>query len=59
LRAALAHNPAGAVLLSALRDVCQVVLTSIEAIDPVCGTLVEDLRLEVDKRLEEGHPTSA
>ncbi len=54
-RAVLAHNHAGAMLLSALRNVCQLVLTSIEAIDPVCGTLVEELRLAVDKRLEE-HP---
>jgi hypothetical protein len=58
LRAVLVHNHAEAMLLSALRHVCQLVLTSIEAIDPVCGTLVEELRLEVDKRLEEGHPTS-
>jgi len=57
-RAVLAHNHAGAVLLSALRDVCQVVLTAIEAIDPVSGTMVEELRLEVDKRLEEPHPAT-
>jgi hypothetical protein len=28
------------------------VLTAIEAIDPVCQTMVEELRLEVDKRLK-------
>jgi hypothetical protein len=53
VRAVLGHSPAGAVLLEALRDVCQVVLTAIEAIDPVCGTMVEELRLEVDMRLKE------
>ena len=52
VRAVLGHGHAGAVLLAALRDVCQVVLTAIEAIDPVSGTMVEELRLEVDKRLK-------
>ncbi len=36
------------VLRSALREACQVVLTAIEAIDPVCATMVEELRLKVD-----------
>lgn len=40
-------------LRTALRDACQVVLTAIEAIDPVCATMVEELRLEVDARLVE------
>lgn len=48
LRAALAHGHSGSILRSALRDACQVVLTAIEAIDPVCATMVEELRLEVD-----------
>ena len=47
-RAALEH---GRPLRTALRDACQVVLTAIEAIDPVCATMVEELRLEVDARL--------
>jgi hypothetical protein len=47
-RAALQH---GRPLRTALRDACQVVLTAIEAIDPVCATMVEELRLEVDARL--------
>ncbi len=47
-RAALAH---GHPLRTALRDACQVVLTAIEAIDPVCATMVEELRLEVDAHL--------
>jgi hypothetical protein len=55
VRAVLGHSHAGSLLLAALRDVCQVVLTAIEAIDPVSATMVEELRLEVDKRLNEGH----
>ncbi len=50
VRAAL---EAGHPLRTALRDACQVVLTAIEAIDPVCATMVEELRLEVDARLVE------
>lgn len=45
-------------LRHALRDVCQVVLTAIEAIDPVCATMVEELRLEVDARLAEKRGTA-
>jgi hypothetical protein len=48
VRSALAH---GHPLRTALRDACQVVLTAIEAIDPVSATMVEELRLEVDARL--------
>jgi hypothetical protein len=55
LRAALARGHSGGVLRSTLRDACQVVLTAIEAIDPVCATMVEELRLEVDARLMEKH----
>jgi hypothetical protein len=47
-RAALEH---GRPLRTALRDACQVVLTAIEAIDPVSATMVEELRLAVDARL--------
>ena len=54
VRAVLGHSHAGSILLAALRDACQVVLTAIEAIDPVSATMVEELRLEVDKRLKEG-----
>ncbi len=57
LRAALAHGP-GHALRTALRDACQVVLTAIEAIDPVSATMVEELRLEVDARLvDKRNPT--
>ncbi len=56
LRAALRHSHAGAALLGAVREACQVVLTAIEAIDPVCATMVEELRLEVDARLLEQRP---
>jgi len=51
LRAALRHSPFSA-MRHALREACQVVLTAIEAIDPVCATLVKELRLKVDARLE-------
>ncbi len=54
VRAVLERNHAGSIFLTALRDVCQVVLTAIEAIDPVCATMVEELRLEVDMRLQPG-----
>ena len=42
-------------LRTALRGACQVVLTAIEAIDPVSATMVEELRLEVDARLADKH----
>lgn len=56
LRAVVAkrHRP-GSVFLGALRETLQTVLTAVEAIDPVSATLVEELRLEVDKRLMEEH----
>jgi hypothetical protein len=41
----------GSGLLHGLRDALQTVLTAIEAIDPSSGTAIEELRLEVDKRL--------
>jgi hypothetical protein len=46
-----ADDTAGHGFLHALRDACQTVLTAIEAIDPSSGTAIEELRLEVDKRL--------
>ena len=55
VRAAVAHGRTGSRLLAALREACQVVLTAIEAIDPVSATMVEELRLEVDARLAEKH----
>ena len=60
LRAVLMDSPAGSALLTGLREACQFVLTAIEAIDPVSATLVEELRLEVDKHLIEhqGSPTT-
>jgi hypothetical protein len=54
VRAVLGRGFAGALLLEGLRDVCQVVLTAIEAIDPVSATMVEELRLGVDSRLKRG-----
>jgi hypothetical protein len=47
----LAADETGHGFLHALRDACQTVLTAIEAIDPSSGTAIEELRLEVDKRL--------
>ena len=38
-------------LLFALRETLETVLTAIEAIDPVTQTMIEELRLEVEKRL--------
>ena len=37
----------------ALREACETILTAIEAIDPVTQTLIEELRLEVENRLED------
>ena len=38
-------------VLFALREACETILTAIEAIDPVTQTMIEELRLEVEKRL--------
>ena len=38
-------------LLFALRETCETILTAIQAIDPVTETMIEELRLEVEKRL--------
>jgi hypothetical protein len=56
LRSALLGR-AGAELLFVVREACQTILTAVEAIDPVSATMVEELRLEVDKRLKKtpGH----
>jgi 2-phospho-L-lactate transferase/gluconeogenesis factor (CofD/UPF0052 family) len=53
----LTPHRAGSGLLFALREICETVLTAIEAIDPVTQTMIEELRLEVEKRIrlpEEG-----
>jgi hypothetical protein len=49
--AAAGDDTVGHGFLHALRDACQTILTAIEAIDPSSGTAIEELRLEVDKRL--------
>jgi hypothetical protein len=41
----------GHALLEAVREACQTVLTTIEALDPKTQLLAEELRLEIDKRL--------
>ena len=51
LHAATAGERIGHGLLEALRETCQTVLTTIEALDPKTQLLAEELRLEVDKRL--------
>ena len=38
-------------LLLALLGACEILLTAIEAIDPVTQTMVEELRVEAEKRL--------
>ncbi len=58
LRAAVAEHPPRSILLATLRETCQVVLTAIEAIDPVCAAFVDELRMEVDKRLTEEHSSA-
>lgn len=44
-------------LLFALRETLETLLTGVEAIDPVTQTMMEELRLEVEKRL--GPPDGA
>lgn len=46
----LAHD-AESGLLFALRETLETLLTGVEAIDPVTETMMEELRLEVEKRL--------
>jgi hypothetical protein len=38
-------------VLFALREACETILTAIEAIDPVTQTMIEELRLDVEKHL--------
>lgn len=57
LRAALKPGRSGSLLRSALREACQVVLTAIEAIDPVSATMVEELRVELDAWAASGRRT--
>ncbi len=42
-------------LLLALREACETILTAIEAIDPATEAMIEELRLEVEKRLRLAH----
>ena len=46
----LVHDAESGVLF-ALRETLETLLTGIEAIDPVTQTMMEELRLEVEKRL--------
>ncbi len=56
LWAALAEAKADTLL--AVREACQTILTALEAIDPVSATLVDELRMEVDKRLGPADPST-
>jgi hypothetical protein len=38
-------------LLLTLREACETILTAIEAVDPATEAMIEELRLEVEKRL--------
>jgi hypothetical protein len=49
---ALARGPVATAMMHALRDACEAVLTAVEAIDPKTGLMAEELRLEVEKRLD-------
>ncbi|WP_145142939.1 hypothetical protein [Roseomonas gilardii] len=53
LQAAVQERKGGNAFLEGVREVCQTVLTALEAIDPKTELLAEDLRLEIDRRL--GH----
>ena len=46
----LVHGAESGVLF-ALRETLETLLTGVEAIDPVTQTMIEELRLEVEKRL--------
>lgn len=50
LARALGHG-AESGLLFALRETLETLLTGVEAIDPVTQTMIEELRLEVEKHL--------
>jgi hypothetical protein len=51
----VAAHPTGSGLLEALREACQSVLTAVEAVDPSSYAAIEELRLDVDRRLNTGH----
>jgi tagatose-1,6-bisphosphate aldolase len=45
-------------VLFALREACETILTAVEAVDPVTQTMIEELRVDIDKWLSpaSGHP---
>ncbi len=51
IRGVVHTHGTGPGLLHALDDVCQTVLTAIEAIDPASAGLIDELRMEIDKHL--------
>lgn len=46
-------------VLHALRNVCQTLLTAVEAFDPVTIGMAEELRLALDRRLGEPPPSDS
>jgi len=54
MRHALTLGAERSVLL-ALREVCQTVLSAVEAFDPETSAMIEELRLSIDRRLAGPH----
>jgi hypothetical protein len=53
IEAAVAQHREGG-LLEALREVCQTLLTAVEAVDPSSYAAIEEMRLDLDRRLDTG-----
>ena len=51
VEAAVGSPTLGSAVRHTLDDVCQWLLTAVEALDPKTAAMAEELRLEVDKRL--------
>lgn len=51
MEAAIGGSTVGSAVRHTLDDVCQWLLTAVEALDPKTAAMAEELRLEVDKRL--------
>ena len=45
----------GNALVEALRETCQTLLTAVETLDPASYAAIEELRLDLDRRLNTGH----
>ena len=51
VEASIGSSTVGTAVRHTLDDVCQWLLTAVEALDPKTAAMAEELRLEVDKRL--------